>query len=85
MDLEPGTMDSVRTTGPYGQIFHRDNFVLWPVRSWQQLGPRVTTPKSRSSLIMSLTLSAKRLKTMTAFKVSAFKISFYRSLFYFIL
>ncbi|KAI5055182.1 hypothetical protein GOP47_0030327 [Adiantum capillus-veneris] len=27
MDLEPGTMDSVRT-GPYGQIFRLDNFVF---------------------------------------------------------
>ena len=27
MDLEPGTMDSLRT-GPYGQLFRPDNFVL---------------------------------------------------------
>ncbi|KAI5075195.1 hypothetical protein GOP47_0009271 [Adiantum capillus-veneris] len=27
MDLEPGIMDSVQT-GPYGQIFHPDNFVF---------------------------------------------------------
>lgn len=27
MDLEPGTMDSVRT-GPFGQIFRPDNFVF---------------------------------------------------------
>jgi tubulin beta len=27
MDLEPGTMDAVRT-GPYGQIFRPDNFVF---------------------------------------------------------
>ena len=27
MDLEPGTMDSVRA-GPYGQIFRPDNFVF---------------------------------------------------------
>ena len=27
MDLEPGTMDSVRS-GPYGQIFRSDNFVF---------------------------------------------------------
>ena len=27
MDLEPGTMDSLRS-GPYGQIFWPDNFVL---------------------------------------------------------
>jgi tubulin beta len=29
MDLEPGTMDSVRA-GPYGQIFRPDNFVFGP-------------------------------------------------------
>jgi hypothetical protein len=27
MDLEPGTMDSVRS-GPYGQVFRPDNFVF---------------------------------------------------------
>ena len=27
MDLEPGTMDSVRS-GPYGQLFRPDNFVF---------------------------------------------------------
>jgi tubulin beta len=27
MDLEPGTMDSLRT-GPYGKIFRPDNFVF---------------------------------------------------------
>jgi tubulin beta len=27
MDLEPGTMDSLRS-GPYGQIFRPDNFVF---------------------------------------------------------
>ncbi|KAI5059278.1 hypothetical protein GOP47_0025597 [Adiantum capillus-veneris] len=27
MDLEPGTMDNVRT-GPYGQIFRPDNFIF---------------------------------------------------------
>ena len=27
VDLEPGTMDSVRS-GPYGQLFRPDNFVF---------------------------------------------------------
>ena len=27
MDLEPGTMDSVRS-GPYGQVFRPDNFIF---------------------------------------------------------
>ena len=31
MDLEPGTMDSVRS-GPYGQIFRPDNFVFGQAR-----------------------------------------------------
>jgi len=31
LDLEPGTMDSVRS-GPYGQIFRPDNFVFGQVR-----------------------------------------------------
>uniref|UniRef100_A0A3B3SKZ0 Uncharacterized protein n=1 Tax=Paramormyrops kingsleyae TaxID=1676925 RepID=A0A3B3SKZ0_9TELE len=35
VDLEPGTMDSVRS-GPFGQIFRPDNFV--PEWSWEQLG-----------------------------------------------
>ena len=30
MDLEPGTMDSVRA-GPFGQIFRPDNFVFGQV------------------------------------------------------
>ena len=29
MDLEPGTMDSVRA-GPFGQLFRPDNFVFGP-------------------------------------------------------
>eukprot|EP00731_Ephydatia_muelleri_P036845 Em0337g5a len=31
VDLEPGTMDSVRS-GPYGQLFRPDNFVIRPKR-----------------------------------------------------
>ncbi|KAB0338694.1 hypothetical protein FD754_024402, partial [Muntiacus muntjak] len=39
VDLEPGTMDSVRS-GPFGQIFRPDNFVFasWvtgPGRAWR--------------------------------------------------
>ncbi|KAF8299269.1 hypothetical protein TcBrA4_0064580 [Trypanosoma cruzi] len=37
IDLEPGTMDSVRA-GPYGQIFRPDNFIFGPVWRRQQLG-----------------------------------------------
>ena len=32
MDLEPGTMDSVRS-GPYGQVFRPDNFIFGQVSS----------------------------------------------------
>ncbi|CAK0811616.1 unnamed protein product [Prorocentrum cordatum] len=42
MDLEPGTMDSVRA-GPFGQLFRPDNpfcFLLRPSRCWKQLGER---------------------------------------------
>ena len=31
MDLEPGTMDSVRS-GPFGQIFRPDNFIFGQAR-----------------------------------------------------
>jgi hypothetical protein len=37
MDLEPDTMDSV-CSGPFGQIFHPQQFRLRPVWRWQQLG-----------------------------------------------
>ena len=46
MDLEPGTMDSVRS-GPYGQIFRPDNFVFGQTGAGTT-GPRVTTPKAPS-------------------------------------
>lgn len=36
MDLEPGTMDSVRS-GPYGQVFRPDNFIFGQVQPF--LGP----------------------------------------------
>lgn len=37
VDLEPGTVDSVRA-GPFGGLFRPDNFVFDSVRSRQQLG-----------------------------------------------
>ena len=33
LDLEPGTMDSVRS-GPYGQIFRPDNFIFGQTGAW---------------------------------------------------
>uniref|UniRef100_A0A8D0UZ64 Tubulin beta 4B class IVb n=1 Tax=Sus scrofa TaxID=9823 RepID=A0A8D0UZ64_PIG len=52
VDLEPGTMDSVRS-GPFGQIFRPDNFVfvtgLLQVRVVPgTTGPRGTTQKAQS-------------------------------------
>uniref|UniRef100_A0A8D3B5F8 Tubulin/FtsZ GTPase domain-containing protein n=1 Tax=Scophthalmus maximus TaxID=52904 RepID=A0A8D3B5F8_SCOMX len=46
VDLEPGTMDSVRS-GPFGQIFRPDNFVFGKVVP-VTTGPRVTTPRVQS-------------------------------------
>uniref|UniRef100_A0A8C6UZ77 Tubulin/FtsZ GTPase domain-containing protein n=1 Tax=Neogobius melanostomus TaxID=47308 RepID=A0A8C6UZ77_9GOBI len=44
VDLEPGTMDSVRS-GPFGQIFRPDNFVFeW---CWKQLGQGSLHGRSR--------------------------------------
>ena len=41
MDLEPGTMDSVRA-GPFGQLFRPDNFVFMATArghgAWSQIG-----------------------------------------------
>ena len=37
VDLEPGTMDSVRS-GPFGQIFRPDNFVFGKYSDQQYLG-----------------------------------------------
>uniref|UniRef100_A0A2I3TNI5 Tubulin/FtsZ GTPase domain-containing protein n=1 Tax=Pan troglodytes TaxID=9598 RepID=A0A2I3TNI5_PANTR len=54
VDLEPGTMDSVRS-GPFGQVFRPDNFisvtgctVLQVSVGPETTGPRDTTPKARS-------------------------------------
>ena len=37
MDLEPGTMDSVRS-GPFGQIFRPDNFIFGQARPGTRSG-----------------------------------------------
>uniref|UniRef100_F7H5H4 Tubulin/FtsZ GTPase domain-containing protein n=1 Tax=Callithrix jacchus TaxID=9483 RepID=F7H5H4_CALJA len=53
VDLEPGTMDSVRS-GPFGQIFRPDNFIFVTDTTLQvsvgpgTTGPRGTTRKARS-------------------------------------
>uniref|UniRef100_A0A8I5YP08 Tubulin/FtsZ GTPase domain-containing protein n=1 Tax=Pongo abelii TaxID=9601 RepID=A0A8I5YP08_PONAB len=54
VDLEPGTMDSVRS-GPFGQVFRPDNFIFVTGCTVLQVsvgpettGPRDTTQKARS-------------------------------------
>uniref|UniRef100_A0A667WWW8 Tubulin/FtsZ GTPase domain-containing protein n=1 Tax=Myripristis murdjan TaxID=586833 RepID=A0A667WWW8_9TELE len=46
VDLEPGTMDSVRS-GPFGQIFRPDNFVFGKAEL-ETTGPRATTLREQS-------------------------------------
>ena len=41
MDLEPGTMDSVRS-GPYGQVFRPDNFIFGQVSDGSYLAEQVS-------------------------------------------
>eukprot|EP00091_Calanus_sinicus_P002792 TRINITY_DN12901_c0_g1_i1.p1 TRINITY_DN12901_c0_g1~~TRINITY_DN12901_c0_g1_i1.p1 ORF type:complete len:123 (-),score=3.18 TRINITY_DN12901_c0_g1_i1:63-431(-) len=42
VDLEPGTMDAVRS-GPLGSCYGRTNVRVRQVRAWEQLGRRGTT------------------------------------------
>ncbi|KAK9951531.1 hypothetical protein M0R45_006969 [Rubus argutus] len=67
MDLEPGTMDNVRS-GLYGQIFCPDNFVFGHSGkiSWKDLGESHT---EGAQLIESVLDAAERPKTMTACKL----------------
>jgi len=67
MDLEPGTMDSVRA-GQYGNIFRPDNFVFGQSgagNNWQ----KVTIQRVLNSLILYLMLYAKKLKDVNVSKV----------------
>merc|ERR1712032_1486682 len=54
VDLEPGTMDSVRS-GPFGSVFRPDNLCLGRVAP-VTTGPRATTLKELSWLTQSWTL-----------------------------
>lgn len=47
MDLEPGTMDSVRA-GPFGQLFRPDNFVFG------QTGTAIITPEMSFRFVETL-------------------------------
>uniref|UniRef100_A0A3B4YNU8 Tubulin beta chain n=1 Tax=Seriola lalandi dorsalis TaxID=1841481 RepID=A0A3B4YNU8_SERLL len=67
VDLEPGTMDSVRS-GPFGQIFRPDNFVFVVLET---TGPRVTTQRELSWWTQSLMWSAKSQKAVTACRASS--------------
>ena len=68
MDLEPGTMDSVRS-GPFGQIFRPDNFVFGQ-SARATTGPRATTPRAPSSSMPSSTSCARRPRAAIASKAS---------------
>ncbi|KAK2534124.1 hypothetical protein Q9233_004307 [Columba guinea] len=48
VDLEPGTMDSVRS-GPFGQIFRPDNFVFEPLKGFQIRRYEVKSTVNQSS------------------------------------
>ena len=84
MDLEPGTMDSVRS-GAYGQIFRPDNFVFgqsgagwlnvlfamgFPRKMVFQvtIGQRDTTPRELSLSTASWMWSGKSLKGVIVFR-----------------
>merc|ERR1711894_645580 len=67
MDLEPGTMDSVRA-GQFGNIFRPDNFVFGQSGAGNNWAKGHYT--EGAELILYLTLSAKKLKDVNAYKVS---------------
>ena len=60
VDLEPGTMDSIRA-GPYGQIFRPDSSYLVSL-GLEIIGPKVTIPKELSWLIRFWTLCGRTLR-----------------------
>jgi len=66
MDLEPGTMDSVRT-GPYGQIFRPDNFVFGQSGAGNNWAKGHYT--EGAELIRFLMLCERRLKIAIVFRV----------------
>ena len=47
MDLEPGTMDSVRA-GPFGQLFRPDNFVFGQTGATNPRNPRQKSVKIKA-------------------------------------
>ncbi|KAK9208986.1 hypothetical protein WN944_001347 [Citrus x changshan-huyou] len=68
MDLEPGTMDAVRS-GPYGQMFGPDNFVFGQSRAGNNWAKGHFIEGAQRLLIRFLMLSGKKLKIVTPCKV----------------
>jgi len=68
VDLEPGTMDSIRA-GPYGQLFRPDNFIFGQSGAGNNWA-KVTTLKVLNLSILFLMSSERKLKVVNAFKVS---------------
>lgn len=64
MDLEPGTMDAVRS-GPYGQMFRPDNFVFGQSRAGNNWAKGHYIEGAQRLLIRFLMLSGKKLKIVT--------------------
>ncbi|KAG2324315.1 hypothetical protein Bca52824_007043 [Brassica carinata] len=67
MDLEPGTMDSIRS-GPYGQIFRPDNFVFGQSGAGNNWAKGHYT-EGAELIDAVLDVVRKELRTVTAFKV----------------
>lgn len=68
MDLEPGTMDAVRS-GPYGQMFRPDNFVFGQSRAGNNWAKGHYIEGAQRLLIRFLMLSGQKLKIVTPCKV----------------
>jgi hypothetical protein len=68
MDLEPGTMDSVRA-GPFGQLFRPDNFVFGQTGAGNNWAKQITQ-KELNLLIQFLMLLEKNRKVAIASKDS---------------
>merc|ERR1712032_1478461 len=68
MDLDPGTMDSVRA-GPFGQLFRPDNFVFGQTGAGNNWA-KGHYPKVLSSSTPSSMSSVRRLRVAIAFRAS---------------
>lgn len=68
MDLEPGTMDAVRS-GPYSQMFRPNNFVFGQSRAGNNWAKGHYIEGAQRLLIRFLMLSGQKLKIVTPCKV----------------